>query len=111
MQALEGQKNQMVAALWSNSNWDDDKGTRSNAIEELDEKHKEALRIIYGPEQPTPSSDVSQDYPSEEVEIDKSNPFFGAVDRGLAKLDAKLGHVTDRDRKRDEEYLKRLDQG
>jgi hypothetical protein len=97
----------MVAALWSNSNWDDDKDTRKNAIEELDEKHKEALRFIYGDEKASVS--VSSDE-IEEAEIDKSNPFFAAVDRGMAKLDTKFGHVSRSDDEQNKEYLRNLDQ-
>ena len=77
MEALEKRKDGMIAALWANSNYDDDKGTRRNAIEEIEGNFEEAVRTIMTgrPEE-------------EEAEIDKDNPFFQAAERGLAKLEA-----------------------
>lgn len=64
----------MIAALWSNSNYDDDKGTRQKALEEIEENFEEAMQIVlYGGHQ--------------EEEIDKENPFFAAAERGLAKIE------------------------
>lgn len=65
----------MISALWSNSNYDDDKGTRKDAIEEIESNYDEAVKKIMFGIQDT------------EEEIDKDNPFFSAVDRGLAKLE------------------------
>lgn len=65
----------MVAALWSNSNWDDDKGTRKEAIEEIEENFLEVTEII-----------MSGVTPSDEAEIDEGNPFFGAAKKVLEKV-------------------------
>lgn len=65
----------MVAALYSNSNWDDDKGTRKEAIEEIEENFLEATEII-----------MSGVAPQDEAEIDENNPFFGAAKKGLEKV-------------------------
>lgn len=76
VETLERRKEQMIAALWANSNFDDDKGTRQNAIEEIEENFEEAMQtILHGGR-------------DEEEEIDKSNPFFAAAERGVAKLQA-----------------------
>lgn len=53
----------MINALWANSNYDDDKGTRKQAIEEIEENFNEAMAIVRG------------EGPMEE-EIDPDNPFF-----------------------------------
>lgn len=64
IEGLERRKEQMIASLWSNANYDDDKGTRKNAIEEL-EGHFDAATelILHGPQ-------------AKEEEIDEANPFF-----------------------------------
>lgn len=65
VEALERRKDNMIAALWANSNFDDDRGSRQKAIEEIEEKYQEAILKIHGVE--------------DEFEIDKSNPFFGQM--------------------------------
>jgi hypothetical protein len=63
----------MISSLWSNSNYDDDKGTRQQAIESLEEHFEEATRIVrFGK--------------SEEEEIDEENPFFAPVMKGVEKI-------------------------
>ena len=64
----------MIAAFWSNDGMNDDKGTRQNAIQELEASFDEAVTMILGGG-------------PKEVEIDKSNPFFAAMEKGMAKLD------------------------
>lgn len=78
IESLETRKDRMIAALWSNSNWDDDKGSRKDAIEEIEENFEEATEMILlgiGPQE-------------EEVEIDEDNPFFAAAKRGVEKIQA-----------------------
>lgn len=88
----------MIASLWANSNWDDDKGTRQSAIEELEAKYTEAIDAIHELFSGSPrASEASQEEivpGTEAVELDKSNPFFAAVDRGQARLAKRLSHVT-----------------
>lgn len=67
----------MIAALWANSNWDDKKSTRQNAIQEIEDNFKTVVQMIF--------SDIKQE---KEVEIDKSNPFFEAAERGMEKIHA-----------------------
>lgn len=72
IESLEGKRDAMIASLWANSNWDDDKGTRQKAIEDLENSYEEAMvKIRTG---------------AKEEELDKSNPFISAVDRGMAKI-------------------------
>lgn len=74
IEGMEVRKNAMIAALWSNSNWDDDKGSRGEAIEELENNFDEAVAII------------TTGHVEGEEEIDKDNPFFSAAERGKEKL-------------------------
>lgn len=72
----------MIAALWSNSNWDDDKGTRKDAIEKIKTDCQEAVEKI---------RNAGTKFAEPEEEIDHDDPFFAAVDRGLAKLEVEYG--------------------
>ena len=76
-EALERRKEMMIAALWANSAFEGQDGAnaRRQAIEELEEHYDSAVQsILFG---------VS---PEEEDEIDKTNPFFAAAERGLQKI-------------------------
>lgn len=68
----------MIAALWSNSNWDDDKGSRKNAISGINENYREAVEAIE-------DAMTRVDRPEEE-KIDEGNPFFAAAERGLSQV-------------------------
>jgi hypothetical protein len=72
---LDRRKEAMIMALWSNPNLDDDKGTRKNAIEEIEHNYEEAVWRIWHPEEA-----------AEEDKIDHDNPFFQAADRGMARI-------------------------
>ena len=102
MESLERRKDAMIAALWSNSNYDDDKGTRKQAIEEIEGNYDEAVTKIL--------SGNSQQEANEE-EIDEDNPFFAAAKRGMKKLEQPRndeGNVAD---VVGEDYTKSIDQG
>lgn len=74
--SVERRKDAMIASLWSNSNYDDDKGTRQKAIDEIEANYDEAIvKIHAGP------------LAEEEDQIDKDNPFFSAIERGQRKLE------------------------
>lgn len=68
----------MIAALWSNSNWDDDKGTRKNAITGINDNYREAMMAI--------EDAMTYVDRSEEEKVDDSNPFFAAAERGLSQV-------------------------
>lgn len=100
VEGLERRKDQMISSLWSNSNYDDDKGTRKNAIEELEQHYEEATRLIlHGPQ-------------VHEEEIDENNPFFQPALRAAREIDtprADEGAATVKDVVGDE-YSKFIDQ-
>jgi hypothetical protein len=76
---LESQKQAMVAALWSNSAYDDGKDTRNKVIREIEESYAGALKAV----------DLGMGFGvvPEEEKLDKDNPFFAAAERGLQKVD------------------------
>jgi hypothetical protein len=77
LESLERRKEDMISALWANSNYDDDKGSRRSAIEEIEKNYEEvAQAIIYGEEQ--------------EQEIDEDNPFFASGKKAIAKLHGEI---------------------
>lgn len=78
VETLENRKDQMISALWSNSNYDDDKGTRQKAIEEIEANFQGAVNDIFG------------NSPNEQ-EIDESNPFFAAAKKSQKKLFEQVG--------------------
>lgn len=75
IETLERRKEMMISALWANSGFEGQDGAnaRRDAIEELETNYEEAVSGILGGTEPEP-------------EIDKSNPFFAAAERGLAKV-------------------------
>ena len=79
VETLESRKDQMISALWSNSNYDDDKGTRQKAIEEIEGNFQSAVRQIF-------SGETLQ----QEEEID-GNPFFVAAKKSQKKLFEQVG--------------------
>lgn len=102
IEALERQKESMIAALWSNSNWDDDKGSRKSAVSDLENNCEEAIQAIK-------KAGTRQEEP-EEV-IDGSNPFFAATERGIEKVEKRMGYTQDKKTDEDDvDFMKGLDQ-
>lgn len=83
IEGLERRKDSMIASLWANSNYDDEKGTREKAIEEIEGNFQEAVLQLY----------FSESHQQEE-EINESNPFFKSAKEGQQKLFEQLG-ITD----------------
>jgi len=54
-------KNAMVSGLWSNSNYDDEKGTRKKALEDIENNYQETINIIYNGEE-SYEVDMNQDF-------------------------------------------------
>lgn len=77
VETLERRKDGMISALWSNSNYDDEKNTRQNAIADIEERCEEAVEIILTGIDPS-------EVPEEEV--DDQYGFFAAGERGLSKI-------------------------
>lgn len=55
----------MVAGLWANTNLDDGKQTRRNALQEIENTFQDQLNVIYSGKK--------------EPDIDYNNPFFAAM--------------------------------
>lgn len=72
----------MISSLWANSNYDDDKGTRQKAIEEIENNFNEAIMAVFGKDN------------TQEEEIDENNPFFSSAKKGQEKLFRQVG-ITD----------------
>jgi hypothetical protein len=74
---MERRKDMMIAALWANSGFEGQEGAnaRREAIEELEENYQEAMKsvLIIGQNQ-------------KEEEIDKENPFFKQMEKGVQKI-------------------------
>jgi hypothetical protein len=79
---LESQKQAMVAALWSNSNYDDDKNTRSKAIRDIELSYSDAIEAV---EHALGAAPVT-----EEQKLSESNEFFAAAERGLQKIERRV---------------------
>lgn len=85
VESLEGRKDQMIASLWANSNYDDDKGTRQKAIEEIESSYQSVVMQVFEGVQT-----------EQEEEIDEvNNPFFAAAKRGQEKLFEQVGITED----------------
>lgn len=69
----------MVAALYSNPNWDDEKNDRTARIKDLNKHYNETIERIYHPER------------FKEVEIDWNNPFWQAHQRSIQKTRERFG--------------------
>lgn len=74
----------MISALWSNSNYDDDKGTRQKAIQDIETSFDNAVKEIFNSDN------------NEQNEINEENPFFAAAKKGQKKLFEQVG-ITDKE--------------
>ena len=69
---LKQRKLDMINAIHSNPNMDQESVNKSDAVRQVEEQFDEAIESIY----------------EDRVEkIDKKNPFFAAIDRGLEWID------------------------
>jgi hypothetical protein len=69
----------MVAALYSNPNWDDEKNDRTARIKELNKHYNETIERIYHPER------------FKEIDIDWDNPFWQAHRRSIQRTRERFG--------------------
>lgn len=74
----------MVAAVWSNSAWDEaeDKNARKNMINSLNDSFLEAIEAV-------DDAMARKDRP-EEKKLTDDNPFFAATERGLQKVEQRV---------------------
>jgi DNA polymerase III delta prime subunit len=77
IQAIELQRSNMIAAVFTNPTWDDPKNDRQAYLEELHNNFNRAIEILsYGDKR--------------EPEIDWDNPFYAAARRNLEKTRQKI---------------------
>ena len=81
VESIEMQRTTMIAALFSNPTWDDEKNDRTTRIQELNRQFNEAIELVYNPR---PKHDV-----------DWTNPFYAAAKRGLQKTREKYAWAID----------------
>lgn len=60
-------KHAMISGVWSNTNFDDEKNSRTKALQQIEEQHQETIRQIY--------SRIDR----EEQIAFESDPFFAAM--------------------------------
>lgn len=75
----------MVAALFTNPNWDDEKADRTGRIKELNNHFNRAIELIYDPSL------------KDEQEIDWDNPFWQGHLRSIQRTREKWGLEAPRD--------------
>lgn len=96
----------MVAALWSNSSWDDGKNTRQQMINSIESNYDETIEVV--------EKTFSNVVIPEEEKLSKDNPFFAATERGLEKVDKRIkklkGQRDDEPEVEEIDYMKDLDQ-
>lgn len=95
-ESIEVQRTTMIAALFSNPTWDDEKNDRTTRIQELNRQFNEAIELVYNPR---PKHDV-----------DWNNPFYAAAKRGLQKTREKYAWAIDGKGKTLEEVVSPNDQ-
>lgn len=80
IEGMERRRDGMIAALWANSNYDDDKGTRSEAIASIEASYEEAMTIVR-----TGRKHVEED----DVDL-HNNPFFAPAMQGAAQIETPI---------------------
>jgi hypothetical protein len=79
VEAIESQRNAMVAALYSNTNWDDPKNDRAGRLRELNDHFNKAIEHVYAPEL------------EDDNEPDWNNPFWQGHQRSMQRTRIKWG--------------------
>jgi len=72
VQAIERQKEQMIAAMYSNPNWDDKENDRPGKMKEIEKEFARAMEAVYDPQ-------------SSKTDIDWNHPFWKAAARAHGK--------------------------
>lgn len=75
VEAIEHQKRLMVAALYSNPNWDDEDNDRPGKLKAIEAAYDHAIQLIYDP-------DLDK---RNQPEIDWNHPFYKAALRAHGK--------------------------
>jgi hypothetical protein len=73
----------MIAALWSNSAWDEDKSNpRQRVVNSINADYDETIEAI--------EKAFSNVHIPESEKLTDDNPFFAATERGLQKVDRRI---------------------
>lgn len=75
VEAIERQKISMIAALFTNPNWDEKENDRPGRLKEIEAQYSEAMELVYDPKAKKKG----------EQEIDWTNPFWKAAARAHDK--------------------------
>lgn len=75
-----------ISALWANSNYDGEDVDRQQIIQEIETSYDEVIAGIYSGRMAGGKDD-----------IDKSDPFFAAIERGMAKQGGAAPHENKED--------------
>jgi hypothetical protein len=80
VESIEQQRRDMIAACYSNPNWDgkDNADKRKQYLDDITRHFNQAITSIYHPDGPR------------EVEVDWDNPFYAAHKREIAKTQEAL---------------------
>ncbi len=80
---LEERKLALTTGIWANDGFNDEKGTRSQALDQLDEQFKEAARIVYMGRQDQEAFRDQHRFTQE----DEENPFLRPAIEATRKFD------------------------
>jgi hypothetical protein len=85
--SIEQQRRDMIAACYSNPNWDgkDNSSKREEYLKKLNEHFNQAITAVYAP----------PDKKRDEQDVDWDNPFFAAHKREIEKTKAAMRLVLD----------------
>jgi len=82
VEGIERQRNNMIAAIFSNPTWDEHPEKRTERIRDLDTHFNDIVELVYNPKKAEP-------------DIDWDNPFWSASKRNLEKTRAKYSWAID----------------
>lgn len=81
--SLEERKLALISGIWSNEGFNDDKGTREEALDNLEEQFKKAERLIFlGPKEQKRQADLHRF-----TKEDEENPFLRPAIEATRRLD------------------------
>ena len=83
IKSMEDQRSRIVAALYSNPNWDSKEADRGGVIKQITEQFNEAMELVY--------SSKEEVRRRREHDIDWSNPFWQAAKRAQDRLKQRFG--------------------
>jgi hypothetical protein len=83
IKSMEEQRSRIVAALYSNPNWDQKEANRGDIIKQISAQFNEAMELVY--------SSKEEVRRRKEADIDWNNPFWQAAKRAQDRLKQRFG--------------------